>query len=246
MAKDDKTYSYAGYEKYKLWKDDKQQDKKEELKEDIKKIVSSQKEEIKDKKKNPVITSTAGEFKEEEKKQQTNWIEWGTKEEFSPQKEEEIKEVKKDGYKKSEVKKLDNCPTWDLWLNQHPKFGEWISPSNYHNYFDEHKKLVDQYKDSYKSPSNSTHDIIKEKEDEIDYLWIKLRSSEKQKTSLQIDIHTWQTEYTKAFQEKSKLEKENKMLKEKLFLIERDPEAYKRRKEVDPFDEEDWDETDKM
>jgi len=36
------------------------------------------------------------------------------------------------------------------------------------------------------------------------------------------------------------LEKENNRLKHKLNLIESDPEAYKRLKEIDPYDEENW------
>ena len=39
----------------------------------------------------------------------------------------------------------------------------------------------------------------------------------------------------------SNLKKQNKILNSKLFLIENDPEAYKRRKELDPYDEENWD-----
>jgi len=98
-------------------------------------------------------------------------------------------------------------------------------------------------KKSY-APKESYSDIIKEKEDEIDSLWLKLRTTEKKKTSLQIDNSKLISEYQKTMQEKTSLEKENKMLKDKLFLIERDPVEYKRRKEVDPFDEENWEEND--
>jgi hypothetical protein len=38
-----------------------------------------------------------------------------------------------------------------------------------------------------------------------------------------------------------KLQKENKLLKEKLYLLENDPESYKIRMEVDPYNEENWD-----
>lgn len=98
-------------------------------------------------------------------------------------------------------------------------------------------------KKSYSS-KESYSDIIKEKEDEIDSLWLKLRTAEKKKTSLQIDNSKLMSEYQKTMQEKTSLEKENKMLKDKLFLIEKNPDEYKRRREVDPFDEENWEEND--
>ena len=43
--------------------------------------------------------------------------------------------------------------------------------------------------------------------------------------------------------EVTKLRKANEVLKRKLELLESNPEAYKKRKELDPFDEEIWDET---
>lgn len=39
-----------------------------------------------------------------------------------------------------------------------------------------------------------------------------------------------------------KLEKENKILRQKLELLERDPDEYKKRNSIDPFNEENWEE----
>ncbi len=117
-----------------------------------------------------------------------------------------------------------------------------VKDDGYPKWDNDSQDLFSQVSKKSYTPKESYSDIIKEKEDEIDNLWTKLRTAEKRKTSLQIENSKWISEYRKTIQEKTRLEEENKMLKDKLFLIERDPVEYKRRKEVDPFDEENWEE----
>jgi hypothetical protein len=78
----------------------------------------------------------------------------------------------------------------------------------------------------------------KQREDELESELIRLRNNLKAKKEIEIKI---KGDNLSAIKIIDKLKKENDVLKKKLELLEKDPEAYQKIKILDPYNEENWD-----
>jgi hypothetical protein len=151
-----------------------------------------------------------------------------------------------DKRKKAIGEKASVVDYFDVWQDYHERYRNLYPTGNLSglNYHPDTKKAKEEkervspgcYKTetySVKIDDNDWKAVIKYLEDERDR-YKKLMFEESKKHS---DLHMARLDESRKYK---KLEEENKRLKKIVDLMENDPEEYKRRKELDPFNEEKW------